>query len=327
MNVFVKALVAASLLLAFGQPGAAPTGSLQLGFFNVDSDDASRRPIARHVARYPEVALWAFTQVWDARWEKELVKRFAEARGTEAASVLGTSGGNNRSLLLWDTRQMSLVASSELAVLDPRPGAAAPLLGHFRLAGGEEFLVVTVHLDRANAKHRETAAADLERWAAGQDLPVVVGGTFNFDLPPAESAGAAALALLTGGGALQAVALEAPMATACPPYDAVQDLVFVGGAATGWGPRAWVLSPENSYCPDTELTSSHRPLALALLPPAAPAAAPVAPALPAAPAPAVTPGSTAQPDAEQVLRKIEAMEAEIQELKEQLRKQQETSGQ
>jgi len=306
-----QVLIAVSLLLLSGPLGAAPGGELQLGFFNVDSDDASRRPIARHVARYPDVALWAVTQVWDQRWEQELVKRFAEARGSEAASVLGASGGNNRSLLMWDAREMSLVASAELTGLDPRPGTAAPLLGHFRLAGGEELLVVAVHLDRANAKDREAAAVALERWAAGQTLPLVVGGTFNFDLAPAESASAPVLALLAGGGSLQTVALEPPMATACPPYDAVQDFVFVGGAATGWGPRAWVLSPENSYCPDTELTSSHRPLALALLPPGAPA-------LPATPA---------QPDAEQVLRKIEAMEAEIQALKEQLRTQQENSGQ
>lgn len=299
-------------------PGPLWAQAVQMGFFNVDSDDASRRPVARHVARYPEVALWGFTQVWDSRWESELVSGFAKARGVEAKSLLGTTGGTNRNLLVYDASLFSLVKSGELPNIEPRGSAAAPLFGQFRYKNGQELLVVVVQMDRASEANRKAASSALAKWAAGQSLPVVLAGSMNLGLDPAAAEVAGELSVLAP---MTWVRLDPVMATACPPYDAIQDFVLVNEGAGRWVGRSWVLSPEPAYCPDSELTSSHRPVAVELRFPG-PAPEPEPEPGPGVVSEPAAPESGPRPD--QVMQKIEALEAEIRALKEQLQGQEST---
>ena len=50
------------------------------------------------------------------------------------------------------------------------------------------------------------------------------------------------------------------VATECGPSETVEDFVFVAGQARDWPVKTRVLSPAPNYCPDSDLTSSHRPL-------------------------------------------------------------------
>jgi hypothetical protein len=49
--------------------------------------------------------------------------------------------------------------------------------------------------------------------------------------------------------------------TQCSQFNSVLDFAFVAGAAQDWTASSEILFREPSYCPDTDKTSDHRPVA------------------------------------------------------------------
>jgi hypothetical protein len=323
----MRSLFLASLTVLFS--GLASAAELNVAFFNVESDHSERRTIGAQITRYYrdfQIDLWAFAEVWDDDWRREFVDDISKAHdratreGIEFRTVFGETGGDNRLLVVYNPARLEVVASQELAGLDIRRSNPAPLAIHFRLRGGPEFMFLVARLDRYREEAREQAAEGLNRWVTQQTLPVVVGGTFGFGWSTKDNGASreAGFDKLVGGDVLTWVRPSRVVATECGPARNVDDFIFVGGPARDWPIKTRVLSDAPNYCPDSDLTSSHRPLLARITYEDANAVLPVVAASPST-LPAGLPSADKQLDPatrEEILRRIALIEAELAALKE-----------
>jgi len=85
--------------------------------FNVESGDARPEVVSRLVERV-NGDIWGFCEVKDAYWAR-LFERAAERAGggwpgADYGRVLGTTGGEDRLLIVYDLKKLELVSSFEL---------------------------------------------------------------------------------------------------------------------------------------------------------------------------------------------------------------------
>ncbi len=322
----MRSVFIALVIIVLAGPAAA--AELQVALFNVESDHSERRTIGAQIARYyrdHEIDLWAFTEVWDEDWENEflgdIAKAYDRATGDDIAfrSVFGESGGDNRLLVIYNPAKLEVVATNELAGLDIRRSNPAPLAVHFRLRGGPEFMLLVARLDRYREEARAQAAAGINRWAAEQSLPILAMGTFGFGWSTRDDGATREPAFdqMIANDVLRWAQPEKIVATECGPGKTVEDFIFVGGSARDWPMRTRVLSTAPNYCPDSDLTSSHRPLLTQFTYEDENAVMPVVAATPST-LPQGMPTATEQLDPatrEEILRRIAVIEAELDALK------------
>jgi hypothetical protein len=322
----MRSLIVAVILALVS--AAATAAELEVAFFNVESDHSERRTIGNQIARYyrdHQIDLWAFAEIWDQDWEREFIDEISKAhdRATrqdiEFRGVLGETGGDNRLLVVYSPAKLEVVRSEELSGLAIRRSNPSPLMVHFRLRGGPEFLLVVARLDRYREEVREQAAEGLNRWASSQTLPVLAVGTFGFGWATKDDGATREPAYdeLVAGDVFSWVRPGKVVATECGPSETVEDFVFVAGQARDWPVKTRVLSPAPNYCPDSDLTSSHRPLLAQIVYQDANAVLPVVAATPST-LPVGLPTAEDQLDPatrEEILRRIAVIEAELDALK------------
>ena len=254
-----------SLLLTLalsGWAGGAGAAPLTVVAFNVESGGSSDRVIGRQLERSSDVDLWGLTEIYrKGGWVESL--RVAAGVGETAGfgAVVGSTGQDNESLVLYRTDRLRLIASEELVAVTGDDGGAAPLVARFVLDGAEEFLFVVVRLaDRA--ERRLGQAQRLAEWAAGQTLPVIAAGTFAFGVPEGGTTGDEAMATLLARTGWEWVRPADAPATACGRPRLVEDFVFAGGAARDWAGRTAVMFSQSNYCADGDSgrSSDHRPV-------------------------------------------------------------------
>jgi endonuclease/exonuclease/phosphatase (EEP) superfamily protein YafD len=86
-------------------------------------------------------------------------------------------------------------------------------------------------------------------------------GDYNFawDVQQSETAHDVGYNLLTADGVFVLVRPPHLIKTECA-FDSVLDFVFVAGAARRWRASSQILAAQNSYCPDDNTRSDHRPV-------------------------------------------------------------------
>jgi hypothetical protein len=251
----VPILVAATLLLA-GQAVAAP---LSVVGFNIESGDSSDHVIALQLDKSVGVDIWGLSDVWDdGDWLERLQRGATSGEGSDFGLLLGETGGTSRLLAIYRQTRLRYLGHEEVDSAQASRREPAPLAVRFLLDGETEFLFLIVHLSESD-KRRAGQVEAIVKWTAGQTLPVVSVGTFNFGLDTDGGGGQGELGELATAG-WQWVRPETPLGTYCGGRDVVQDFVFVAGAASDWGARSDVMFPQNNYCPDDERTSDHRPI-------------------------------------------------------------------
>ncbi len=322
----MRSLFLASVAVLFS--GFASAAELDVAFYNVESDHSDRRTIGAQIARYyrdHEVDLWAFAEVWDDDWRREFVDEISTAhdRATrediEFETVFGATGGDNRLLVVYNPAKLQVVRSEELSGLDIRRSNPAPLAVHFRLRGGPEFMLLVSRFDRYREDDREQAAEGLNRWVGEQTLPVLAVGTFAFGWSTKDDGATREPGFdkLTAGEVLSWVRPSRIVATECGPKRNVEDFIFAGGAARDWPIKVRTLSDAPSYCPDSDSTSSHRPLLARISYQDSNAVLPQVEATPST-LPVGLPSAEKQLDPatrEEILRRIAIIEAELEALK------------
>lgn len=239
--------------------GAAGAGTLAVVGFNVDSDDASDDFIAAQLAKSVGVDIWGLTEVWDKRdWPKTL--KLGAETGADAAygSILGTTGGNERSMILFRIDRLELLAQEEVTEAQASDREAAPLVARLRLIDGPEFLFMVVKLSEQDSRRRKQIEG-LAAWANRQTLPVVAIGSFYFELDVDNPVDPDLNTLLATTGWAW-VRPESGIGTWCGDRGRITDNVLVGGGATVWEGTAAVMYPQSNYCPDSVRSSDHRPL-------------------------------------------------------------------
>lgn len=285
------------LAFVFSVPAWAQT--LTVAGFNVESGAANPNVIAEQIGPLDGIDLWGFSEVRNSTEARALRQGAEDGESGTFESILGTTGGQDRLLIVYNSGRLELVSSGELHDLNIGGNVRAPLWARFRLKpSGPEFIFTVNHLYRGNTAGRHAQAQGIRSWAQTQTLPVIATGDYNFDwhFQTGDTNHDRGYDLMTEGGIFRWVRPPAPLVpTNCSFHRSVLDFVFVSGEAQSWQAESEILFPEDSYCPDTPSTSDHRPvLARFDL------------ALEERPAPS---------GKEAVMRKIEALERELSELR------------
>lgn len=150
--------------------------------FNVESGGARPEVVATLIAATPGVDLWGFSEVQNEAWGIAFEQATEQGTRADFLRLLGTTGGADRLLIVYNAERLDLLQQFELHDINPQGRVRAPLVGHFRLkTTGQEFLFQVNHLYRSRADQRHLQAQLLNRWARQQPLPVIAVGDYNFD--------------------------------------------------------------------------------------------------------------------------------------------------
>lgn len=238
--------------------------TLTVAGFNVESGAASAPVIAEQIGPLNDVDVWGFSEVKNSNEARILAEGAADGESGTFQRILGTTGGEDRLLIVYNSDRLELVRQGEIPELNIGGNVRAPLWAQLRVKpSGPEFIFMVNHLYRGNTAGRHAQARGLHDWALAQTVPVIATGDYNFDwhFQTGDTNHDNGYNLMTAGNVFTWVRPPAPLVpTNCSHHKSVLDFVFVSGAAQGWQAESEILFPEDSYCPDTASTSDHRPV-------------------------------------------------------------------
>lgn len=259
----IRSLVLVSLLsLIAAGPAAAET--LVVAGFNVESGAANPRVIAEQIGPLQGVDVWGFSEVKNDAEGLILAEGASDGEPGIFESILGTTGDQDRLLIVYNSGRLELVQTGEIHDLNIGGRVRAPLWAHFRVKpAGPEFIFLVNHLYRGSTAGRHAQARGLNEWARTRTVPVIATGDYNFDwhFQTGDTDHDDGYDLMTADEVFQWVRPPAPLIpTNCSFHQSVLDFVFVSGAAKSWQGVGEILFAQPTYCPDTTSTSDHRPV-------------------------------------------------------------------
>jgi endonuclease/exonuclease/phosphatase family metal-dependent hydrolase len=192
--------------------------------------------------------------------------------------ILGASGINeeredDRLMILFDSRRLSLIQSQELnRYREFRLNSGrhrSPLVAHFECRqSGNQFLLIHNHLARGDAEFRAEQAAGLREYARDTTLAKLAVGDFNFDYVFETGQGNEGFNEFMRDGIWRWVQPDELIDTNWfdPEPDGLDnypgsllDFTFVAGPARDWQVTSRVIVREGDF-PDDRTTSDHRPV-------------------------------------------------------------------
>jgi hypothetical protein len=250
-------------LLALAVTGQAIAADLTVAGFNVESGAANPQVIAEQIGPLRDIDIWGFSEVKNAAEGLILAEGAADGESGTFESILGTTGGQDRLLIVYNSDRLDLVQTGEIHELNIGGNVRAPLWAHFRMKpSGPEFIFVVNHLYRGSTPGRHAQAQGLNQWASTRTVPVIATGDYNFDwhFQTGDTNHDQGYDLMTAGGVFHWVRPATLVPTNCSFHQSVLDFVFVSGAAQSWDGEGEILFTQSTYCPDTASTSDHRPI-------------------------------------------------------------------
>ncbi len=253
--------------------GAARADPLHVIGFNVESGDSDPNVVARIVDEMDRCDAWGLSEVESWVWAQIFERAAERGRSADYRRILGTTGREDRLLIIYNAARIEVVRSFELDHVNPGGRYRAPLVAEMRhRATGRRFLFMVNHLARGSADARRRQARLLNEWAERQTLPIIAVGDYNFDwdVQNGDRDHDKGYDLLTAGGVFEWVRPKALVNTQASGYDNVLDFVFVAGEAQGWSGTSTILKAHVDLAPDNRATSDHRPVMARFDVPAAP---------------------------------------------------------
>jgi hypothetical protein len=250
-------------LLALAAAGQAFAADLTVAGFNVESGAANARVIAEQIGPLRDIDLWGFSEVKNASEARILAEGAEDGESGTFESILGTTGGEDRLLIVYNSDLLDLIQTGEIQELNIGGNVRAPLWAQFRVKpSGPEFIFIVNHLYRSNTAGRHAQAQGLNDWARTRTLPVIATGDYNFDwhFQTGDTNHDRGFDLMTAGNVFEWVRPGTLLPTNCSFHQSVLDFVFVSGAAQSWESEGEILFDHPTYCPDTASTSDHRPV-------------------------------------------------------------------
>ena len=260
--MLARRLLFSSLFFAAAVTAAKPETLSVIGF-NVESGGADPTVVDDIIADAEGIDIWGISEVQNDQWANlfELAAEVGESADYER--ILGTTGGGDKLLIVYDSDRLTLLESFELSNINVGGNVRAPLVARFRVgADGDEFLFMVNHLYRSRANRRHEQAQLLNAWARAQSLPVIAVGDYNFDwsVIDGDNDHDAGYDHMTADSVFRWVRPKVLIKTQCSNYNSVLDFVFVAGAAKSWQGDSEILEAQASYCPDDATGSDHRPI-------------------------------------------------------------------
>ncbi|HYG82846.1 MAG TPA: TIR domain-containing protein [Pyrinomonadaceae bacterium] len=252
---------ASLFVLTCGSSRDISAQSLNVVSWNIESGDSDDRVISARMARFQGIDLWGLSEVAGAD-SADIFELGAEGgEGANFESIVGTTGGNDRLVIIYDADRFQKVSHEELHIINPEGRYRAPLVAHFReRPTGREFLFMVNHLNRSSQEVRHRQAKQLNGWAQVQTLPAIAVGDYNFDWGVADGDQHHDLGYdaMTDGGIWTWVRPAVLARTQCS-FDTILDFVFVNTLARGWDGQSQIIV-EPGDCDESRQRSDHRPL-------------------------------------------------------------------
>lgn len=298
-SLFRRALAAAALLLALSAYASAQ--QLTVVSWNVESGGSDDQVVRSRIARFQGVDLWGLSEVASPASAGTFELGAEDGEGANFERVVGTTGGGDRLAIIFNADRFRLVRPQELTHIN-QGNHRAPLVAELEeRATNRRFLFMVNHLARANNTLRHRQAQQLNEWVRTQTLPVVAVGDYNFDweVNGGDTNHDRGYDNMTAGGAWSWVRPTTLIKSQCSPeFDSVLDFIFVNAAAQSWAGTSEILVEPND-CDPSPRTSDHRPVVGRFN------------------AAGVVGGG--RPTREQLLRRIEEIERQLNQLKEAVR--------
>ncbi len=250
------------LLLAFS--GVVHAQALKVIGWNVESGGARLSGLTPRISGFDDCDIFGLSEVRNSDWAAAFEKAAEEGQTTSYSYVLGTTGGADRLMILFNDERLDFISSRELHWINPEDRVRAPLVAHLRdKQSGTELLFMVNHLYRSRAEKRHLQSGQLNEWASQQALPVIAVGDFNYDweVEGGDIDHDEGYDLLTSGGVFQWIRPHGNLVkTQSSNYNSVLDFVFASPAAQAWEATSRIIVQDGDF-PDNQATSDHRPVA------------------------------------------------------------------
>lgn len=250
------------LILCALLPVAAAAQPLDVVGWNTESGDADPLVIAETLRAVEGVEVWGLSEVLPS-WEVQLRAAAGEASGRDYESVLGTTGGGDRLMVLFDAERFDELGHFELHDINFERRVRSPLVVELLdRESGVSFLFMVNHLYRSQANRRLEQSRQLREWAAIERRPVIAVGDYNYDwhFRNGEADHDPGYDELVAGDTLTWVRPDVLVPTQCSRFDSVLDFVFAGGVARSWRSESRILEDVSAFCPDDNSHSDHLPV-------------------------------------------------------------------
>lgn len=230
--------------------------------WNVESGGSNNETIRQRMASFQGVDVWGLSEV--ASDAAAGVFETGAEDGEEATfnRIVGTTGASDRLAIIFNAERFQLVRSQELTNIGSG-NHRAPLVAELReVSSNRNFLFMVNHLARGNANLRRQQATQLNDWVRTQTLPVIAVGDYNFDweVVGGDQDHDAGYDNMTNAGAWTWIRPATLIKSQCSPnFNSVLDFIFVNTLAQGWSGTSEILVVPNDCDPSPE-TSDHRPV-------------------------------------------------------------------
>ncbi|MDF1667123.1 MAG: endonuclease/exonuclease/phosphatase family protein [Planctomycetota bacterium] len=249
----------------FLNPGVATAQEeFRVCAYNVESNGAWTNFVKKRIADMRKIDLWALSEVKDSKAAKKFM--WAAEVGEKVSPyfryILGTTGGYDRLVILYNTKKFKLVKSFELHHINSYKAVRAPLVALLKSRkSGKEFYFMVNHLYRSNAKARHKQATQLNAWGKKQKKPVVTAGDFNFDWHIPTGKHDKGYDNMTKNGVFRWVRPKKLSSTQAAYSPTVLDFIFVSGDAKSWKAEAWIIKQSGDFAKkNKKKLSDHRPV-------------------------------------------------------------------
>lgn len=253
-----------SIFLCFFLSSLFAQEDLSVIGWNIESGGSKIEVIAERLKIAQGIDIWGLSEVNGPEVVSILEAAAEDGENSDFSSVLGTTGGSDRLLIIFDVDRFDLVRYEELEDINIGGNVRAPLVALLaEKSTGIQFYFMVNHLYRSNNERRHQQSRLLNEWAGRQSLPVIAVGDYNYDWEIADNSHDLGYDLLTAGEILTWLQPKELIATQCAAvsggcrYNSVLDFVFIRNVPSNWQSSSEILKMPNDF-PDDESTSDHR---------------------------------------------------------------------
>ena len=241
---------------------------LNLVAWNVESGGNNPQVIAMQMQNFSGFDVVALNEV-----NSHNVEEYSDALGPHYQAFVSRTGRSDRLAIIFNSTRFELLQSKEMAEYREynlnNGNHRSPIFVRLKdRESGLEFVYMTNHLSRGDAKLRQQQAIGLREWARNSSVPIIAMGDFNFDYSFQKHAGNEAFNDFMRDGVWEWIKPDPLIDTQWSDDDGVDrypdsllDFVFVAGAAKDFIYDCKVVVLQGDF-PDTEETSDHRPVKL-----------------------------------------------------------------